>query len=122
MERTEEIQELDDTYFQRKILLQDELAKVLRNDGISWKQKATTKWRGEGDNCTRFFHLLANAKNKHNALEKIRIGETVVTDRKLISEHVVDYFQNLFEGRMDANRTRPNLDGLFVTPLTSELG
>lgn len=50
----------------------------------------------EGDRNTSYFHRLSQIKNKTKLITSLRVDENLLTDTNQISEHIVNYFENLF--------------------------
>jgi len=63
---------------------------------LFWHQKAKIQWHCEGDRNTTFFHRVAKIKNTSNLITSIKDGETMLTDSKDISEHIVNHFTSIF--------------------------
>lgn len=65
--RRPEIQE-----FNFRVVLQDHLARLLKDQRTCWKQRATIKWVKFGDENTKFFHAHATLKFRRNHVQKFK--------------------------------------------------
>jgi ribonuclease HI len=77
---------------QASLSLEDALSK----QDLFWQEKARLTWHLEGDRNTKFFHRLAKIKTSTKQIHSLQDGETVITDPKLISDHIVNFYKNLF--------------------------
>jgi len=49
-----------------------------------------------GDRNTKFFHQVTKIKNKTKVISSLRNDEEIITDPNIISNHIVNYYNNLF--------------------------
>ena len=75
---------------------QNDLNIALERQECFWREKSKVKWHLEGDRNTGYFHRLSQIKNKTKLISSLRVGENLISDPHLISEHIVDYFKNLY--------------------------
>lgn len=66
------------------------------------------QWLKEGDNNTKFFHKMANARRSTNGISSLFIGDTQVVNDDELKRHVGEFF------------TRPEVDGLNFPVLGEE--
>ena len=84
------------------VLMQDEknaqlnLDDALKRQEIFWQEKARVNWQANGDRNTKYFHRVTKIKNKTKIISTIRNNDEIISDPHRISEHIVDYYQNLF--------------------------
>jgi hypothetical protein len=84
------------------VLLADEkiahtvLEEALCRQEAFWQEKAKLNWHLEGDRNTKYFHRLAKIKSSTKAITSLQDGELVLTEQNQISEHIVNYYKNLF--------------------------
>jgi ribonuclease HI len=83
------------------LLLEEKLASNLLEEALTkqeafWQEKARLNWHVEGDRNTKYFHRLAKIKTATKHITSLQDGETVITDQNQISEHVVNFYKNLF--------------------------
>jgi len=61
-----------------------------------WQEKAIVKCHVEGDRNTAYFHRITKVKNASKLISSLRIDDTLITNQDQISDHVVQYYKNLF--------------------------
>ncbi|XP_026444360.1 uncharacterized protein LOC113344647 [Papaver somniferum] len=76
--------------------LKTEFEKTTHIDEVSWKIKSKTKWLQEGDRNTHFFMRKASARRRHNKIKQLYINGMLVDDKKILQEHIVEYYNTLF--------------------------
>ena len=84
---------------------------------INWRWKSRELWLKEGDRNTGFFHRMANAHLRKNALVKIKINGDWISGEQEIREGVVTAFKSLLNESMG---WRANIEGLPFVALTLE--
>jgi hypothetical protein len=83
------------------LLLEEKLAGASYEDALNkqevfWQERAKLNWHLEGDRNTKYFHRLAKIKSSTKFITSLQDGDTVITSQEQISEHVVNYYNNLF--------------------------
>ena len=61
-----------------------------------WQEKSRVNWHLNGDRNTKFFYQVTKIKNKTKVVSSLRNDEEIVTDPNIISNHIVNYYSNLF--------------------------
>jgi hypothetical protein len=89
----------------------------LLQEEICWKQKSRIRWLKEGDKCTKFFHLVANANRRNNSIESLTVNGSPTSDSDLISSHIVNYYDTLF---LEPISWRPRVDNLEFEALSMD--
>ncbi|OMP05560.1 hypothetical protein COLO4_08755 [Corchorus olitorius] len=101
----EEIQRLEgfvqtgveiDKYQGEIVKLKSELWQLYRIEERTWFQKSRLKWHSEGDRNTRYFHLVAKARQKYNQLLLLLVDGKRVDDPIEIKEAAADFFEKHF--------------------------
>jgi hypothetical protein len=91
------------------------LEDALNKQECFWQEKAHLNWHLEGDRNTKYFHRLAKIKSTTKTITTLCDGELVLTDQDQISEHIVNYYKNLFctnivlQDQLLAEEVIPNL-------------
>ncbi|KAL4204279.1 hypothetical protein AMTRI_Chr01g131340 [Amborella trichopoda] len=82
--------------FDNILVLKNNLADLLRKEEVFWFQCSWSKWVQEGDNNTKYFHAIANAKCRQNYLGDLRIpgvdNDNLVAMEGAIVNHFTDVF------------------------------
>jgi hypothetical protein len=89
----------------------------LLQEEICWRQKSRIRWLKEGDKCTKFFHLVANANRRNNAIESLTVNGSPTSDPDLISSHIVNFYDALFS---ESISWRPRVDNLEFEALSMD--
>ncbi|KAF5187408.1 hypothetical protein FRX31_023005, partial [Thalictrum thalictroides] len=117
IDRKEETDVLEDGELVERVMLKCELEELVRQKEIKWQQKVKMNWRVNGENMTSYYHKLVNWRRKSNQLQVINIEGEEVMDEEQITQHVVQYYQNLFD---DDGSTRPLLNGMEFMSISAD--
>jgi len=77
-------------------IAQADLDQALNKQDLFWKEKSRVNWHLNGDRNTKFFHQVTKIKNKTKVISSLRNDEEIITDPNVISNHIVNYYSNLF--------------------------
>ncbi|XP_052290178.1 uncharacterized protein LOC127899993 [Citrus sinensis] len=70
---------------------------LLHSHETFWKQRAKSNWLREGDMNSRYFHAMASAQKKQNAIGKLRNSQGQwCTNPEDINEIITNYFTQIF--------------------------
>jgi hypothetical protein len=120
LDAIEEDRALDSAELAKKGEVSRELEACLLMEEISWRQKSRILWLKEGDKCSKFFHSMANSHRRHNSIDSLMIEGNLTNNQAVISEHIVKFYQKLFEEQC---QWRLRVDGLvFDQILDHEAG
>lgn len=76
--------------------LPNEINTMLRHKEILWKQKSKIQWLNEGDRNTKFFYTSTSIRRGRNHIDRLNINGSWTNNLNLISNHVNNYFNDLF--------------------------
>ena len=94
----------------RRIQIKGEIAHLAPLEEISWRQKSRILFVKEGDNNTRFFHLVANSHRRTNYIWGIEVdGVSFMRMRKRCGLRWSIFYQSLY---IESDTWRPSMDGL----------
>ena len=68
-------------------------AKWVSMEEVHWRQLSRELWLREGDGNTGFFHRMANARRRANALDKIKINGVRITEEQEVREGIGNAYQ-----------------------------
>ncbi|KAK2654443.1 hypothetical protein Ddye_014299 [Dipteronia dyeriana] len=93
----------------------DGLWRGLRQEEHEWWQKSRVKWLLEGDRNTKFFHIMASGRGRHNLIDKVTINGVSLEKPDEVNDGINDYFENIYK-KMWWNR--PRISGLPLQKLS----
>ncbi|XP_039125244.1 uncharacterized protein LOC120261424 [Dioscorea cayenensis subsp. rotundata] len=76
--------------------LRIEMSMISKQEELYWKQRSRLQWLKEGDDNTRFFHMVANGRKNRNFIPSINLNGTTTTDSKEIGKVFACQFQHQF--------------------------
>lgn len=98
-----------------RIESQDKLWLVMKSNGSLLRQKSREKWILEGDQNSKYFHMMVNWKRRKNLLKGIRIDGSWVEDPCRVKEEVKKFVLEKFK---EESRNRPKLDGVDIKSIS----
>nr|ABA93862.1 retrotransposon protein, putative, unclassified [Oryza sativa Japonica Group] len=72
------------------------LAKLLREEEFKWYQRAKTKKIMEGDNNTKYYHMIANGKHRKTKIFQLDLEEGVIKGDEELRKYITKFYKNLF--------------------------
>jgi hypothetical protein len=72
------------------------LEEALNRQEMFWQEKAKINWHLNGDRNTKYFHRLVKIKNTTKTITSLQDGDNILTDYNQISDHIINYYKNLF--------------------------
>jgi mannosylglycoprotein endo-beta-mannosidase len=87
---------LDESELNLKQVLNERLAKILREEELKWYQRAKVKHLLEGDANTKYYHFLANGRHQKTRIFQLEDGHTVIDGDAQLKQHITDYYNSLF--------------------------
>ncbi|RVX23652.1 Transposon TX1 uncharacterized 149 kDa protein [Vitis vinifera] len=73
----------------------DSFKKWVLLEEAHWRQHSREIWLKDGDKNTGFFHRMASAHRRHNAMDRIKINGEWLVEEQEVREGVVNSFQQL---------------------------
>jgi mannosylglycoprotein endo-beta-mannosidase len=78
-----------------KHFLKESLVLLLREEELKWYERAKVKTLLEGDDNTRFFHLVANGKHRKQHIFKLENDQGVVIGDEHLKSHITRFYNKL---------------------------
>jgi len=75
---------------------QIKLDEALHRQEIFWLEKIRIRRHLNGDRNTQYFHRVTKIKNKTKLITSIRNQDEIISDPQRVSDHIVNYYHNLF--------------------------
>lgn len=91
-----QIQGHNDCLMQEEKKAQMTRDEALHKQNIFWQEIARVNQHLNGDRNSKYFHRVTKIKNKTKIISSIRNNEEMISERHRISEHMVNYCNNLF--------------------------
>ena len=63
---------------------------------MDWRQWSIQVWLVAGDTNTRYFHQVANGQRRANRIERLRMGDRVITGQTAVGQALADHFRSFF--------------------------
>jgi len=89
------LSDIDGFLCQEKIT-KEELDHALHCQYFFWKERAKMLWFKDGDRNTSFFHAVVKRRNNSSGIHRLRIDNEVTEDPKLIEDHILEFYKNLY--------------------------
>lgn len=107
----------DDARLHKERALQVQLDDFLKKEEFLWKEKSKEKWMEDGDQNSKYFHVVTVIRRRYNHIHSIQNGDQpTATSFAQIGQLFQDYFGQLFSSSAPA--FPEDLDGLFPNSLT----
>jgi uncharacterized protein (DUF608 family) len=99
-----------------KAFANDRLASILREEEVRLFQRAKVKHLLEGDDNTKYFHLVANGKHRRQWIFSLEDEDgACIADKEELKSHITSYYKNLF-GKPDI--TSVDQDESFIQDIS----
>ena len=96
LDKKAEITSLSDQEVNFKHYLKERLVLLLREEEIKWYERAKVKTLLEGDDNTRFFHLVANGKHRKQHIYKLENDQGTVVGDAHLKSYITQFYKDLF--------------------------
>ena len=84
-----------DESHERKVCREEVAAADLREE-MDWRQRSRQMWMAAGDANTRYFHQVANGRRRANRIERLQMGDRVITGQTDVGQALADHFRCFF--------------------------
>jgi hypothetical protein len=74
----------------------EKLAKLHRDEESKWAQRAKIKHMQEGGNNTKYFHLIANGKDKRKKIFQLEQDEGTIVGEENLKLYITEFYKKLF--------------------------
>lgn len=84
-----------------ELVLKQELDGIYHQEELNWRQRSRTQWLKEGDEKSKFFHVVANGRKNKNFIPIISHDGRSVEDGKEIGKIFSEVFQAQFGSKRE---------------------
>ncbi|XP_042486602.1 uncharacterized protein LOC122066841 [Macadamia integrifolia] len=106
---------INDSIYAKEADAKTRYLKALQNYEKLWAEKSRSRWRNQGDRCSKFFHISVKIRRMKNSIKSLRMVDgTLISDRVQIKEYVAGYYEHFHKGtpltnHMDLLQCIPNV-------------
>ncbi|XP_042486027.1 uncharacterized protein LOC122066276 [Macadamia integrifolia] len=89
--------------------------KAMQNYEKLWAEKSRSRWRDQGDRCSKLFHISVKIRRMKNSIKSPKMVDgTLISDKEQIKEYVTGYYEHFHKGtpltnHMDLLQCIPNV-------------
>ena len=94
---------------------EEDYAKWVSMEEVPERQLSRELWLREGDRNTGFFHRMANARRRVNALDKIKINGVRITEEQEVREGIANAYQQLLS---ESSGWKADIGGLLLKQIS----
>jgi len=119
--KTASLSDIDGLLCQEKIS-KEENDHALHYQYLFWKERVKMLWFKDGDRNTAFFHVVVKRRNNSSRIHRLRIDNEVTEDSKLIGDHILDFYKNLYAKSISNVSDTSNMEdfiGYYIPELVS---
>jgi hypothetical protein len=80
----------------------DDLAVLRRDEESKWAQRAKVIYIQEGGDNTKYFHLVANRKNRKKRIFQLEQDEGIIVGQENLKTYISEYYKSLFGAAMSS--------------------
>ena len=80
--------------------LKGQLTKLLREEEIYWLQRSKATKLLQGDDNTKYFHLVANGRHRKTKIIQLEQEEEIIVGDANLKDYITEYYKRLFGPRV----------------------
>ncbi|XP_042505579.1 uncharacterized protein LOC122082168 [Macadamia integrifolia] len=106
---------INDSIYAKEADAKTRYLKALQNYEKLWAEKSRSRWRNQGDRCSKFVHISVKIRRMKNSIKSLKMVDgTLISDREQIKEYVAGYYERFHKGtpltnHMDLLQCIPNV-------------
>jgi hypothetical protein len=77
-------------------MLNERFIKLHWEEELKWYQRAKVKHLLEGDVNTKYYHLLANGRQRKTHIFSLEDRNNIISGDAQLKKHITNYYRNLF--------------------------
>ncbi|BFG29908.1 hypothetical protein CerSpe_161820 [Prunus speciosa] len=91
---------------------------IIYKEEVKWRRRGKVKWARDGDENTKFFHMMAIGYRKRNYIEWLEMEDGVIIENENeIESEAINFFKNLYSSNDEVGW---GVEGLNWCPISSE--
>jgi hypothetical protein len=110
LDKTSEVYGLSEADRMEKLDLEMNLRKLVDEEGVKLKQRARDKFILDGDENSKYFHLLAKCKRRKLKIMTLTHEDKVAQDENEINQLATSFYKNLFGPSQETSISLINLN------------
>jgi len=75
----------------------EKIIQLLREEEVKWFQRAKTKNLLQGDNNTKYFHMVANGKRRKTRIFELEQEGELIKGQENLKVFITNYYKDLFD-------------------------
>ncbi|XP_042511750.1 uncharacterized protein LOC122086899 [Macadamia integrifolia] len=106
---------ISDSIYAKEADAKTRYLKAMQNYEKLWAEKSRSRWRDQGDRCSKNFHISVKMRRMKNSIKSLKMNEgTLIFDKAQIKEYVTRYYVHFHKGvpltsHMDLLQCIPNV-------------
>ena len=96
LDRKAETSMLDEHERSSKYEAEQRVRVLLREEEMKWAVRAKVRAIVQGDNNTKFFHLIANGKHRKKKIVQLEQDEGTIVGHENLKLYITNYYKRLF--------------------------
>jgi hypothetical protein len=96
LDKKAESQLLSQHEWDLKQSIHERITQLLREEDVSWFQRAKTTRILKGDNNTKYFQMVSNGKRRKTRIFCLEQEEDIVEGEEQLNSCITKYYKNLF--------------------------
>jgi hypothetical protein len=78
-----------------KQYLNARLIQLLREEEIKWYQRSKSNMLLQGDNNTKYFHMVSNGKHRKSQIFELSDGDRTIRGNEPLKPYITDYYKKV---------------------------
>ncbi|XP_042474834.1 uncharacterized protein LOC122056934 [Macadamia integrifolia] len=106
---------INDSIYAKEADAKTRYLKALKNYEKLWAEKSRSRWKNQGDRCSKLFHISVKIRRMKNSIKSLKMVDgTLISDREQIKEFVAGFYEHFHKGtrltnHMDLLQCIPNV-------------
>ncbi|XP_042490073.1 uncharacterized protein LOC122070041 [Macadamia integrifolia] len=82
---------ISDSIYAKEVDAKTRNLKAMQNYEKLWAEKSRSRWRDQGDRCSKLFHISVKMQRMKNSIKSLKMDDgTLISDKAQIKEYVTD--------------------------------